>query len=441
MTESTKKTIADKAKSIGFDAIGFCGSDLPPDVRQNFYSFLSNNYHGDMGWMLEKAAWRSSPDNLWPEAKSVIVLGHNYAPAENPLEKLTKKNIGNISCYAQNNDYHDIIKKKLKELARFIVREYGGDVKVFVDTAPVMEKPLAAQAELGWQGKHTCLVSREFGSWLFLGAIFTTLDLGYNTTTRSPLSRGMENCGSCTRCLDICPTQAFTGARQIDARKCISYLTIENKGQIPLEYRKAIGNRIYGCDDCLAVCPWNKFAKTAQEAAYHPREELKAPLLKDLVMLDDEKFRNLFRKSPVKRIGHERFIRNVLIAIGNSGDVSLINVIEPLANSNSGLIKEMANWAIEELNKGTNNMKHVTIYTKDYCPYCVKAKSLLTHKGVSNVAEIDITHDEKLQQEMINKSGGRRTVPQIFIGDTHVGGCDELYALEKEGKLTTLLAG
>ncbi len=349
MSKEIKKLIKQKAKAIGFDAVGFCAADLPLEVGQNLHEFISKNYHGEMGWLKEKADRRVTPNALWVEARSVIVLGHNYAPAENPLEKLEQKNIGNISCYAQNDDYHDIIKKKLKELAGWLAREYKCDVKVFVDTAPVMEKPLAAQAGLGWQGKHTCLVSREFGSWLFLGTIFTTLDLDTIPSLRT--TQDDDNCGTCTRCLDICPTGAFTSAREIDARKCISYLTIENKEQIPLEYRKAIGNRIYGCDDCLAVCPWNKFAKTAHESAYHPREELKAPLLRDLVLLDDESFRSMFRKSPVKRIGHERFIRNVLVAIGNSADASLITTIEPFANDNSPLISEMAIWAIEELQK------------------------------------------------------------------------------------------
>lgn len=344
MLEATKKTIIEQAKSIGFDTIGFCNADLPDAIEENLDQFLFNNYHGDMGWLKEKAQVRTSPRKLWVDARSVIVLGHNYAPPENPLKKIPQKNIGNISCYAQNNDYHDIIKKKLKELARFIVQKYGGDVKVFVDTAPVMEKPLAQKAGIGWQGKHTCLVSREFGSWLFLGAIFTTLEI-------PPDEEKSDSCGTCRKCLDICPTQAFIGTREIDARKCISYLTIEHKGQIPLEYRKAIGNRIYGCDDCLAACPWNKFAKAANESAYHPREELQSPLLRDLVTLDDTSFRELFRKSPVKRIGRDRFVRNVLIAIGNSGDVSLVHVITPLISDASPLVSEMALWAIEELKK------------------------------------------------------------------------------------------
>jgi epoxyqueuosine reductase len=344
MTDAIKKLITSHAKSVGFDAAGFCRADLPSEIAQNLHGFLDNNYHGDMSWLAEKASWRASPKTLWTGAKSIIMLGHNYAPSTNPLEKLAQKNIGNISCYAQNKDYHDIIKKKLKELAVWLVQQYGCEVKVFVDTAPVMEKPLAQQAGIGWQGKHTCLVSREFGSWLFLGAIFTTLEI-------SPDNKDDDKCGTCTKCLDICPTGAFTSAREIDARKCISYLTIEHKGQIPLEYRKAIGNRIYGCDDCLAVCPWNKFAKTANEIAYHSREELQVPLLRNLVTLDDAAFRALFRKSPVKRIGRDRFVRNVLIAIGNSGDYSLLPIINPLTNDPSPLVTEMAMWATEELQK------------------------------------------------------------------------------------------
>lgn len=351
MSEQIKKIITNKALSVGFDAVGFCAADLPPEIAQNLQSFLDKDHHGDMNWLEEKAGWRSSPNNLWAEAKSVIILGHNYAPATNPMEKLEQKNIGNISCYAQNEDYHDIIKKKLKPLAGWLAQQYSCDVKVFVDTAAVMEKPLAEQAGLGWQGKHTCLVSREFGSWLFLGAIFTTLDLGSDLVSTEVAPQDDDLCGTCTKCLDICPTGAFTASREIDARKCISYLTIEHKGQIPLEYRKAIGNRIYGCDDCLAVCPWNKFAKTANEIAYHSREELQAPLLRDLITLDDADFRALFRKSPVKRIGRDRFVRNVLVAAGNSGDDSLLTAIEALTQDSSPLVAEMAMWATEELRK------------------------------------------------------------------------------------------
>lgn len=360
---SIKQEIIKQARALGFDATGFCPAQLPAETGENYSGFLAKSHHGDMEWLKERASWRANPGVLWPQARSVIMLGHNYGPESSPLEKAGKKQIGNISCYALNDDYHDIIKKKLKQLARWLVQNYPCELKVFVDTAPVMEKPLAAQAGLGWQGKHTCLVSREFGSWLFLGSIFTTLDLinPVGGEAEAPYLEPVEKdrdppphppqdgCGSCTRCLDICPTQAFTAPREIDARKCISYLTIENKGQIPLEYRKAIGNRIYGCDDCLAVCPWNKFARNAQEAAYHPREALKAPLLRELVMLDDAAFRELFRKSPVKRIGRDRFIRNVLVAIGNSGDTSLLPVISGLTGDPSPLVCEMARWAAGEL--------------------------------------------------------------------------------------------
>ena len=365
MAGDIKKWIGEKARELGFDAVGFCAPELPVSASADLSEFLAKNHHGDMGWMAERAHLRASPSTLWPEARSVIVLGHNYAPAENPMLKLAHKTTGNISVYALNEDYHDVIKKKLKQLARWLAESQGCDVKVFVDTAPVMEKPLAQAAGIGWQGKHTCVVSREFGSWLFIGSIFTTFVIPSeaegssppppdpSTSLRSAQDDKTDHCGSCTACLDICPTQAFSAPRQLDARKCISYLTIEHKGQIPLEYRKAIGNRIYGCDDCLAICPWNKFAQDAKEAAYHPREELKAPLLADLVRLDDAHFRALFRKSPVKRIGRDRFVRNVLVAIGNSEDASLLPVIAPLTQDASPLVAEMAGWAIEELRKET----------------------------------------------------------------------------------------
>lgn len=354
MSKEIEKITA-QAKSIGFDAVGFAPAELPPEIAENLAGYIDAGNHGEMGWLAEKADWRGNPKAMWAEAKSVIILGHNYAPAENPLEKLTKKTIGNISCYALGDDYHDVIKKKLKQLAGLIATKYNCEVKVFVDTAAVMEKPLAAVAGLGWQGKHTCLVSREFGNWLFLGAIFTTLDFDTPHPNPPPKGEGIKGdlCGTCTKCLDICSTNAFIAPRQIDARKCISYLTIEAKEQIPLKFRKAIGNRIYGCDDCLAVCPWNSFAKKSNEISYHAREELKAPALSDLVVLNDTEFRELFRKSPVKRIGRDRFVRNVLVAIGNSEDVSLIPLIQPLTNDNSPLVAEMASWAIEELNNAT----------------------------------------------------------------------------------------
>ncbi len=339
---NAQSRITAKAKAIGFDAVGFTAPEISADAQAGLQEFLINDHHGDMAWMMEKADRRGDPKALWPETKSVIVVGHNYGPDFDPMEKLAARSTGNISCYALNEDYHDVIKKKLKELARWVAEEFACEVKVFVDTAPVMEKTLAAEAGLGWQGKHTCLVSKEFGSWLFLGSIFTTLPL----TAAAPET---DHCGTCRKCLDICPTNAFTAERKLDARKCISYLTIEHKGQIPLEFRKAIGNRIYGCDDCLAVCPWNKFAQISGEISYHSRRELQSPLLQELAQLDDTAFRALFRKSPVKRIGRDRFVRNVLIAIGNSGNASLQETIAPLVRDASPLVAEMATWALEEL--------------------------------------------------------------------------------------------
>ncbi len=337
-----KTQIRALALEHGFDTAGFTLPELPSAAQEGLRGFLDQQHHGDMTWMEEKASRRISPREIWPEVQSVIVLTQNYAPAYDPMEKLSRKDMGNISCYAQGEDYHDVIKKKLKRLARAVVDKFKCDVKVFVDTAPVMEKPLAERAGLGWQGKHTCVVSREFGSWLFLGEIFTTLQLPPDTPET-------DHCGTCSKCLDICPTQAFTGPRELDARKCISYLTIEHKGHIALEFRKAIGNRIYGCDDCLAVCPWNKFAQTARETAYHARTALESPLLAQLATLDDANFRAMFSKSPVKRIGRDRFIRNVLIAIGNSGDASHIPALEHLLCDPSPLVRSMAVWALLQL--------------------------------------------------------------------------------------------
>jgi epoxyqueuosine reductase len=337
-----KAAIRTLALEHGFNAVGFAAPELPKTAQAGLRAFLDQQHHGDMKWMEEKADRRAAPSEIWPDVRSVIVLAQNYAPAYDPMEKLDQRNTGNISCYAQGKDYHEVIKKKLKNLARTIAAQFGCDVKVFVDTAPVMEKPLAEQAGVGWQGKHTCLVSREFGSWLFLGEIFTTLPLSADTAET-------DHCGNCTRCLDICPTHAFTGPRELDARKCISYLTIEHKGHIAHEFRKAIGNRIYGCDDCLAVCPWNKFAQASREASYHPRKELQSPLLAELAALDDAAFRALFRKSPVKRIGRDRFVRNVLIAIGNSRDASHIPQLMPLLADPSPLVRAMAIWALSQL--------------------------------------------------------------------------------------------
>ena len=311
-----KAALASEARALGFDCIGVTDPDVLADAGQHFRDFLDAGAHGDMDWLAAHPERRADPRVLWAGVRSIIMLGVNYGPDEDPLVILEQRTRGAISVYARGDDYHDLIKKRLKVLARWLVATSGGEVKVFVDTAAVMEKPLAQAAGLGWQGKHTNLVSREYGSWLFLGAIFTTLDLPREEADT-------DHCGSCQACLDICPTSAFPAPYKLDARRCISYLTIENKRPIPLEFRKAIGNRIYGCDDCLAVCPWNKFARAGREAKLAARSELRAPDLAVLARLDDAAFRTSFTKSPVKRIGRDRFIRNVLIAIGNSGDVAL----------------------------------------------------------------------------------------------------------------------
>ncbi len=295
-----------------------------------------------MDWLAATAERRASPKLLWAEVRSVIMLGINYGPEADPLSVLAERTRGAISVYAQGDDYHEVVKPRLKSLARFLIAQAGGDVKVFIDTAAVMEKPLAERAGLGWQGKHTNLVSREFGSWLFLGAIFTTLEL--------PAAQPeIDHCGSCRACLDVCPTQAFPQAYKLDPRRCISYLTIEHKGPIPRELRARMGNRIYGCDDCLAVCPWNKFAQAGREAKLHARDALQAPALADLVELDDAQFRALFRKSPVKRTGRNRFVRNVLIAIGNSGDDSLAPKAKARLADESSLVRGAAVWALSRL--------------------------------------------------------------------------------------------
>jgi epoxyqueuosine reductase len=339
---AAREQIRSQAKLAGFDSIGFARAVLPPHASASLSEYLARGHHGDMAWMETTAERRGSPEKLWEGAKSVITLGVNYAPAHDPLAILGRADRGGISVYAQGSDYHDVIKKRLKQLAGWIATEFGGDVKIFVDTAPVMEKPLAHQSGLGWQGKHTNLVSRDFGSWLFLGSIFTTLAL-------EPDAAETDHCGTCRSCLDICPTKAFPAPYQLDARRCISYLTIEHKGHIAEEFRAPIGNRIYGCDDCLAVCPWNKFAQTSREIAFAPRPELSAPRLADLAMLDDQAFREVFRGSPVKRIGRDRFVRNVLIAIGNSGDTELASVAEELLDDPSPLVRGMAVWALRRL--------------------------------------------------------------------------------------------
>ena len=336
---AAKESILQKAQELGFDAVRV---GTPISMEKYLEEWLRLGYNGKMAWMAEKAHVRANPKALWPEVESVIAVGLNYGPAHNPLENLKCKDRGNISVYARGDDYHDVLKKRLKALGRWMAQTYGCELKVFVDTAPVMEKPLAANAGLGWQGKHTNVVSRQYGSWLFLGIIYTNLKLPADLPEP-------DHCGKCTRCLDACPTKAFPKPYQLDARRCISYLTIENKGPIPEEFRKAIGNRIYGCDDCLAACPWNKFAQESKEIAFHAREALAGPSLKELLTLEDATFRALFRKSPIKRIGVNRFLRNVLIAAGNSADTSLITLIKPHLKSEDPIVAEAAHWALEEL--------------------------------------------------------------------------------------------
>ncbi|WP_417307948.1 tRNA epoxyqueuosine(34) reductase QueG [Devosia sp.] len=331
-----------RAKALGFDAFGIAAADARPDLPEKLQVALERGWHGDMDWMAETAARREAPAGLWPEARAIIMLGVNYGPDSDPLAQLGERETGNISVYARNRDYHDLIKGKLKELAGLLHRRAGAEVKVFVDTAPVMEKPLGEAAGIGWQGKHTVLVSREFGSWLFLGAIMTDMAL-------PPDAPHAESCGSCRRCLDICPTNAFPAPFQLDARRCLAYLNIELKGAIPHEFRIAMGNRIYGCDDCLAVCPWNKFATQTREMKLQAREYLRAPALADLAQLDDPGFRALFAGSPVKRLGHARFLRNVLIALGNSQSRALAPLAEQRLTDPDPLIRGAAVWATRRL--------------------------------------------------------------------------------------------
>jgi epoxyqueuosine reductase len=337
-----KAALASEARALGFDGVGVTVPDVLADAGRHFRDFLEAGAHGDMDWLAAHPEHRTDPRTLWADVRSIIMLGVNYGPDQDPLAILQARTRGAISVYAQGDDYHDLIKKRLKALARWLVAASSCEVKVFVDTAAVMEKPLAQAAGLGWQGKHTNLVSRQFGSWLLLGAIFTTLDLPQDEAEP-------DHCGSCRACLDICPTSAFPAPYRLDARRCISYLTIESKGPIPREFRRAIGNRIYGCDDCLAVCPWNKFAQAGHEAKLAARDELRAPALADLARLDDAAFRVQFTKSPVKRIGRDRFVRNVLIAIGNSNDRTLAAEAERLANDDSPLVRGAAVWALSQL--------------------------------------------------------------------------------------------
>ncbi len=332
-----------KAAELGFAACGLARADAAPRAGERLHQWLADGRHGDMIWMEERKHHRESPAGLWPEVRSIIALGLSYAPKDDPLRLADEGGVGRISVYAQGGDYHDVMKRALKALGRWLAQEAGCDLKVFVDTAPVMEKPLAEAAGLGWQGKHTNLVSRTAGSWLFLGAIYTTLDL-------APDTPGRDSCGSCTACQTACPTDAFPAPYQLDARRCISYLTIEHSGPIPHEFRRGIGNRIYGCDDCLAVCPWNKFAAAAQaNLAFAPRAELVAPGLADLLALDDTGFRQVFAGSPIKRIGRDKMTRNALIAAGNSGEHALIAPVAALLDDPAPVVRGAAVWALGRL--------------------------------------------------------------------------------------------
>lgn len=339
---SLKARLWDVAQDAGFAKMGVCKPDAAPETAQRLSAFVEAGYHGQMSWMAERMNWRGSPQDLWPECRSVIMLAEMYTPEHDPRTVLSMPELGAISVYAQNKDYHDVAKKRLKKVGRWLVEQGDIQIKVFVDTAPVMEKPLAQAAGLGWQGKHTNLLARDLGNWFFLGAIFTTAEL-------EPDEAQTDNCGSCTACLDACPTGAFPAPFQLDARRCISYLTIEHKGPVAPELREKMGNHIYGCDDCLAACPWNKFAVAATEMKYAAREELKAPELAALVPFDDASFRAHFSGSPIKRIGRDRFTRNVLYAIGNSGKPELKPHAQALLNDSDPVVRDAAEWAVGRL--------------------------------------------------------------------------------------------
>jgi len=340
MSDGLKQRLAEQALAEGFSAMGICAPDAVPQTAGRLRAFLAEGRHGQMGWLAEREAWRGSAAALWPQARSVIMLAEAYTPQIDPLAVLGQRDRGAVSVYAQGRDYHDLVKRRLKRLGRWLIETGGGEIKVFVDTAPVMEKPLAQAAGLGWQGKHTNLLGRDLGNWVFLGAIFTTLAL-------EPDQAEVSHCGSCTACLDICPTRAFPAPYQLDARRCISYLTIEHKGPVDPDLRALMGNRIYGCDDCLAVCPWNKFAVAATEIGYQPR--VGAPALVELVALDDAAFRARFAGSPIKRIGRDRFVRNVLYAIGNSGMPALAGAAAALVADADPAVADAAGWAVRRL--------------------------------------------------------------------------------------------
>ena len=335
-----RSRLTEQARAEGFSALGICAPDANPQLPERLAAFLEQGRHGQMDWMADRAHWRADPSALWPEARSVIMLAELYTPGHDPLAVLDQRDRGAVSVYAQGRDYHDLVKKRLKRLGGWLVNLTGCEIKVFVDTAPVMEKPLAQAAGLGWQGKHTNLLSRTLGSWFFLGAIFTTLELPRDAPEA-------ERCGSCRACLDACPTGAFPAPYQLDARRCVSYLTIEHRGPVDPELRPGLGNRIYGCDDCLAACPWNKFAQEASEMRYHGPHG--APALAELAQLDDAAFRARFSGSPIKRIGRDRMVRNVLYAIGNSGLAHLRPLAEALRDDPDPAVADAAGWACERL--------------------------------------------------------------------------------------------
>lgn len=340
---SLKEQLVIFAQEAGFASVGVCRPDAVPELPARLRAFVDAGMHGQMGWMAERMHWRADPSVLWPAARSVVMLAEPYTPEHDPLAVLDMPDRAAISVYAQNRDYHDVVKKRLKRVGRWLIAQApGAEIKVFVDTAPVMEKPLAQAAGLGWQGKHTNLLSRDLGNWFFLGAIFTTVAL-------APDAAEASHCGSCTACLDICPTAAFPAPYQLDARRCISYLTIEHKGPVDEGLRALLGNRIYGCDDCLAICPWNKFAQAGRDARLAARDDLTAPPLADMAALDDAGFRALFSGSPVKRIGRDRFVRNVAYAIGNSGDPALSAAVSPLVDDPDPAVADAARWAILKL--------------------------------------------------------------------------------------------
>lgn len=378
MTISTSKpsgleaALLDKALEAGFDRAAITTPERTPEISDQLTAFIENGFHGDMDWIETKRDRRAHPTALWADVKSILVLGMNYGPDHDPLDNLDRRDRANISVYARHRDYHDVIKKRLKRVARWLHEEHGAQVKVFVDTAPVAEKPLAQTAGLGWLGKHTNLVSTEYGSWLFLGSIFTDIEL-------APDAPEIDHCGTCHSCLDICPTDAFPAPYRLDARRCISYLTIEHKGHIAEEFRAPMGNRIYGCDDCLAVCPWNKYASATIESAFHARDELQAPLLTELAGLDDPAFRTLFSGSPVKRIGRDRFIRNVLIALGNSGAATAPDIVIDLLRDSSPLVRAMAVWALGRLAPGATQELRLLHQDQEPDPAVLAEWQALTH--------------------------------------------------------------